>query len=489
MPVMKYLLVAFCLFCCCSLPGYGQYAYDAATLSRATRKMVRTLEKDNQLLGRAVTMAGLRPRQYDRFEKLKRAATVPELRQLTGHPNGVIRCYAFWALACHRSENLLPLVYAHINDTTEVFSCFGCIIDFPQVGDVFIDMVRHKLGDDEIQALDSLQDAQLDSALLCTPNKLRSRGELIYAAQPIPARYPVIRRIVVDEHLPITVVALSRYKQEADIPLILTGRDPQEREADAGYRYTYEAIRNFPHPDFFPFLAQQLETTWARDHYIPEWMPLYQAIAAYRDSGACVLLQQSLAMVKQRKASPDHLNFLTHAVSEYRCPVYDDLLWTLWTNEKHLGVSVFDYMLTRDSQRACSAAKATLLQPAAYYFSLSGEEEIEMSADDVLARMMEEVLRQEPEAGMALMGRQIREVDARFFGVFARRAAMLKDSALVEPLLARMSSDEDWHVYTEAAQTLAAYKDKAINARVLATIKQMPGRYWGDGTLLASLQE
>ncbi len=112
-----------------------------------------------------------------------------------------------------------------------------------------------------------------------------------------------------------------------------------------------------------------------------------------------------------------------------------------------------------------------------------------MSADDVLARMMEEVLRQEPEAGMALMGRQIREVDARFFGVFARRAAMLKDSALVEPLLARMSSDEDWHVYTEAAQTLAAYKDKAINARVLATIKQMPGRYWGDGTLLASLQE
>ena len=47
----------------------------------------------------AVGNAGVRPKQFDNFTELQRLATSIELQELTNHPNAVVRCYSFWALA------------------------------------------------------------------------------------------------------------------------------------------------------------------------------------------------------------------------------------------------------------------------------------------------------------------------------------------------------------------------------------------------------
>lgn len=79
-------------------------------IGQTTQQIVSKIEKVNQLMGSAVYFEGTRPKQYDNFEALQAKATKDELMQLTDHSNGVVRCYAFWALSFDSSVKLLPVV-------------------------------------------------------------------------------------------------------------------------------------------------------------------------------------------------------------------------------------------------------------------------------------------------------------------------------------------------------------------------------------------
>ena len=104
-------------------------------------------------MGSAVYYGGIRPKQYDNFEKLKETATQRELIELTNHPNGVVRCYAFWALSKDKSVDLFQIILNHINDYELVKTQFGCIGGQEKVGDFFISYAT----------LDSIQEMELDS--------------------------------------------------------------------------------------------------------------------------------------------------------------------------------------------------------------------------------------------------------------------------------------------------------------------------------------
>ena len=77
--------------------------FDNNKISKPTKKIVKTIEKVNELMGSAVYYSGIRPEQWDNFVKLKKIATTQELIELTNHKNGVVRCYSFWALS-HKKE-------------------------------------------------------------------------------------------------------------------------------------------------------------------------------------------------------------------------------------------------------------------------------------------------------------------------------------------------------------------------------------------------
>ena len=51
--------------------------------------------------------AGIKPKQYENFEELKKNASKQELLTLTNHSNGVVRCYSFWALASNKNARFV----------------------------------------------------------------------------------------------------------------------------------------------------------------------------------------------------------------------------------------------------------------------------------------------------------------------------------------------------------------------------------------------
>ncbi len=91
-------------------------------------------------MGSAVYYAGIRPPQFDNFAQLEKTASQQELLTLTEHPNGVVRCYAAWALSHDSTVDLVPIVIRHIQDTATVFTQFGCIGSQERVGDFFIEL-------------------------------------------------------------------------------------------------------------------------------------------------------------------------------------------------------------------------------------------------------------------------------------------------------------------------------------------------------------
>ncbi|MBX7155729.1 MAG: hypothetical protein U0Y96_16355 [Candidatus Kapaibacterium sp.] len=117
---------------------FGQtYQFDVAKVSEQTKEIVYKIEKENMLMHIAVGQVGTRPQQYDNFVDLQKIATKDELQELTNHPNGVVRCYSFWALTKDTSVSLLPIILKHITDDEIISEMSYCVIRKEIVGDFF----------------------------------------------------------------------------------------------------------------------------------------------------------------------------------------------------------------------------------------------------------------------------------------------------------------------------------------------------------------
>ena len=114
---MKIILNIIFLFI--TLISSGQSLFDKNSVSNKTKKVVKKIAKINELMSSAVYGSGIRPKQWDNFEELEKIATKKELIELTNHPNGVVRCYSFWALtkiaAKHKKKMPIVLIILFIN--------------------------------------------------------------------------------------------------------------------------------------------------------------------------------------------------------------------------------------------------------------------------------------------------------------------------------------------------------------------------------------
>lgn len=134
-------------------------------------------------MGSTVGNDGIRPKQFDNFTELQKVATNGELQELTNHPNGVVRCYSFWALTYDTSVNLLPIIIKHIPDDENVNTMFGCIVSVEKVGDFFISLVTPQFVDLDSKKLTPNEFIYLDSVLIYNPNKLYAKENAISRAR------------------------------------------------------------------------------------------------------------------------------------------------------------------------------------------------------------------------------------------------------------------------------------------------------------------
>jgi hypothetical protein len=461
------IIITFTLNC------FGQYQFDKTKISKQTVKVITKIEKVNELMGSAIYESGVRPRQYDNFTELQKKATQSELIALTNHPNGVVRCYAFWALSFNHSVDLLPIIIKHINDTTSIDKQFGCLGNTEQVGDFFINIVTPQYVDLNSKKLTKTEYEYLDSILVYTPNSLIAKENAISRIKPTEALYVRTRELVIKERNQSALVELAKYKREQDIPLILNNK--VGNKPDDGFFFTYKAIMEFPHFIFFPFLKKNLQETLDDDHFdFTEWRELYKAIAIYKNDEANKLLQIPFTEVKHKDIQKYHIEFVFEATQLFYTPIYDSLLWKMWENDKLTSPKVFSLLYQRNPEKAFSLAKKTI-QNAADLHSLStgafygkdGEKPVLL-----LDLMLDTVLIKDKIFAIELINKNIKEIDVHQFPIFADKAEKIKDISFVASLFDRLEKESNPHIYLKATKVLISFNDKDINRRIVDVSKR-----------------
>jgi hypothetical protein len=207
-----------------SINCYAKNDYDESKISNKTNRIVKKIAKINFLMVSGIGPSGTRPKQFENFEELKRNASVVELTALTNHPNGVVRCYSFWALLPLKNVDLFTIVKNHLTDDAIVQTQFGCIGDDEKVGDFYLQLVTADYEDEEVNLLNKKQLKVIDSLLIYSENNLNMRFNAISKAEPTDALYPKVRELVIKENNQSALVTLARYQKQNDIELILSNK-------------------------------------------------------------------------------------------------------------------------------------------------------------------------------------------------------------------------------------------------------------------------
>ena len=92
----------------------GQSSFNPENVSSKILRTSKRIAEINEVMGSHVGEGGVQSNQYDHYTFLYDKATNLELIELTNHPNGVVRCYAFQGLGERDSISLFPFVLAHL---------------------------------------------------------------------------------------------------------------------------------------------------------------------------------------------------------------------------------------------------------------------------------------------------------------------------------------------------------------------------------------
>lgn len=291
--------------------------------SASTSSIVEDIAKTNVLMGSAVGIDGGRPKQWDTYEALRSMATDKELLSLTDDTNGVVRCYAFQALAERKAIDLFPVLLQHLSDTATVQTMYGCLAGYMKVGDFFLETITERNGDYRVFQFNDKQKETIDSLLLFGKgNKLNARDKVLTDIEPNEKYYTRIRQIAIEENHKVAVVALSKYRKQQDRFLIA-----QLLEEPKSQSYGFASVRNFPDPFFFPALGQALKREIKKDNggNDERLALLYQAIIQYKDQPSRALLQSVMKEAKGMQ-SIYHSDYLHQALKLYPAEIYNGLL-------------------------------------------------------------------------------------------------------------------------------------------------------------------
>lgn len=466
--------------------AFGCSGKTSSEISNETNIIVKKIEKINVLMGSAVGSAGIKPKQYENFEELKKNASKQELLTLINHSNGVVRCYSFWALASNKNTNLFSIVKDHITDSTAVKTQFGCIGSIEKVGDFFINLVNPKYENTDVQQLSQTEFNKLEKLLIDKENNLYAGYDAIENAVPAEYLYPKVREMVVKHHNQSALITLSKYKNPDDIELILKNRELDEDE-ESGYYYTYQAIQNFPDSHFFPLLEKNLYLTLDNDHFSNEWLELYKAIAAYKNQKALELLTIPFTKVKHQNIKEYHIKFVYEAILANKCELYDALLWKIWQNEHIITINGFDYFLKLNSAKTLELSKKELNSK----YQIKQPKVIpkinkSMFSENLEETMLNFILLNDKVFAYDLINDKIINADVvSDFEMYCTKVLELKDVSFTETLFKRLKTEDNAHVYLQIVETLISFKDQSINKRILDTRKKNKNmnQDWGSDSL------
>lgn len=325
------LLLLMISFLCSSSKIHAQSSTIATGIRPTIKKLANGIAKDNILKSEGVGFSGTRTDQWERFENLKKCATDSELLTLSSDTNGVVRCYAFQALANRKEVDVFPILLKHLYDTTSIETIQGCIVNWQTVGDYLLEVVTPEYIDPNDYKLTSTQRATVDSILIFDKRiKISAREELLSNLKPDFKYYERIKEIATTENSPIAVLAIARYKNKSDIDIIKKLFENEKMEYYAIY-----SAREFPDSSFYSYLINIFDKEWKDKLYdYPKWRILYQALAKYPSNHTYQLFERT-TQTKDDFRYQTLCTYLLIAITKYPDSLYESLKGMIKLDEYH----------------------------------------------------------------------------------------------------------------------------------------------------------
>ncbi len=320
----KYILFVIVLLLGISCSNSNQLLNGHVTPQSAIDSLVTDIAIENMLNDEGVGIGWSQNDQWERYIKLSEVATEEALVKLTDHENAVVRGYSFQALAKNKSSQVFPILINHLADTATVTSFSGCFKTDQMLGDYLIDVVTIDKNDTTTYKLDNREQAIIDSILLFDKSiQLSTRTNLLLKLPPKVEYYNRIKEILLDGDEDFALPLLAKYRKKVDKKLIVEKLTSTNRE---DWYYGLMAVRNYPDPDFFPYLVKlhNYEMTDEKGLTIPSIRILYQAIVQYKNLQSYNLIKQILSE-KDRTDLSCHYESIYLALNKFPNKIYNGL--------------------------------------------------------------------------------------------------------------------------------------------------------------------
>lgn len=308
-------LLTICLF---PLLTFGQ------AIRPEVQSLIDSITTYDRLDGLYVGYPGIRSKQYDRLNRLTEISTSKELLDLTTSKNTTVKCAAFQSLCSKDSVGIIPVVVSHLYDTSFVSIQRGCIGSQQMTGDYFLQIYYFYLStkDSSYWIKNYPGIARVDSLLFYDPKiRLAYKEGKIKGINGDTLYYDRIRDIALNERIPVSVLALAKYKRQQDKDIIAS-----YFYNDKTQYYAIWAVREFPDTTFYPLLIKVFEKGWKNKYYdYTKWRILYQALAQYPNDKTLELFDKTInAKNKFRRETLGR--YLTIAITKYPNPMFDKYL-------------------------------------------------------------------------------------------------------------------------------------------------------------------
>lgn len=255
------------------------------------------------LMGSAVSVAGTKPEQFERYERLLKVVNPEELESMCFHENPVVRAYAFQGMLETAHQKAFGVFRQLLQDTTSVRTMYGCTMDERQIKvqvlDLFYGIPAFKAHYQPRIAEKVFADSVLLS--LAKSGQLTSYYHLA-SVYPVKKHYEPLKTIISDGYSEEPMVGLANFQKKSDLPLFLEAFD-RRKFYDRGsldLDIALQIVFRFPHPDFIPKLRSVQDYFLQQENSISEVesMNFYLAVLRYSPSTIS-------SFIENLNASPD----------------------------------------------------------------------------------------------------------------------------------------------------------------------------------------
>ena len=423
---------------------------ETMTLRPSVKRLANKLAKHN-VYETYIPSSHQAPKQIRYFERLKTLATDHELIQLTQHKNGVVRVYAFDALEDRNYSGLYDIIIQHIEDHQ--------VIKWRFYGFEFISgrSGSREVGEFYVNSWELVKQdrAKLDSVLIFTDNHFRYTQDLLEKIPPTPSFYHRIRTLASHELNIGAIIALSKFNNTNDLALI--ERKILE-QADVGTHYLLtrimKAIEYFPNEYFKQTLDKLKEKGM--------WQ-YFETASVFKDSYSLNYLDSVInRQYKSDFARSKVIERVYQTIQKHKAPIYDSLLFKIWSTDHFITDSTLSYLFTVDSTK-CN----TLIERSLSYDGKIGSSWF----NPVIPTMLNHLINKDEQLAIDLISSQLKVQQVFKYEYYADAAKRLNHPDIIQALLFRVQNDSNGHTILPSVATILSFKDPNLNNELINTIR------------------